>query len=171
MGIFIFKMILEQVVFSLNFPWTGWFRNYRFWDGLQFFLPFNSRFLDVNGQKLCEKTALPTVETPITDHLRVPCQIWRQWNFFPCRKIEIRRIAMFLVFLFLKSKLLWIFGVKSWPEHIPMYGVYHGTINLILIKIRVPYRFSMGSWSGIGGFTIVCRSGFIMLWITSVAPR
>jgi hypothetical protein len=25
-GIFIFKLILGQVVFSLTFPWTGWFR-------------------------------------------------------------------------------------------------------------------------------------------------
>jgi hypothetical protein len=27
-GIFIFKPVLGQVVFSLTFPWTGWFRNY-----------------------------------------------------------------------------------------------------------------------------------------------
>jgi hypothetical protein len=58
MGIFIFKPVLGRVVFSLTFPWTGWFRNYQFWDGLQFFLPFNSRFLDMDGQKLCEKSAL-----------------------------------------------------------------------------------------------------------------
>jgi hypothetical protein len=39
----------------------GWFRNYRYWDGLQlFFLPLNSRFLDMEGQKLSEKTALHT---------------------------------------------------------------------------------------------------------------
>jgi hypothetical protein len=42
----------------LTFPWMGWFRSYRFWDGLQFFLPFNSRFLDVDRQKLCEKSAV-----------------------------------------------------------------------------------------------------------------
>jgi hypothetical protein len=29
-----------------------------FWDGLQFFLPFNSRLLNVDRQKLCEKSAL-----------------------------------------------------------------------------------------------------------------
>jgi hypothetical protein len=58
MGVFIFKPILRRLVFSLTFPWTGWFRNYWFWDMLQSFLPFNSRFLDVNGQKLCEKSAL-----------------------------------------------------------------------------------------------------------------
>jgi hypothetical protein len=57
--IFIFKPVLGRVVFSLTFPWTGWFKDYRFWDMLQFFLPFNSRFLDVEGQKLCEKSALP----------------------------------------------------------------------------------------------------------------
>jgi hypothetical protein len=28
------------------------------WDGLQYYLPFNSRFLDVDGPKLCEKSAL-----------------------------------------------------------------------------------------------------------------
>jgi hypothetical protein len=58
MGIFIFKPVSGRVVFVLTFSWTGWFRNYRFWDGLQFFLPFNSRFLDVDGQKLCEQLAL-----------------------------------------------------------------------------------------------------------------
>jgi hypothetical protein len=58
MGIFIFKLILGRIVFSLTFPWMGWFRNYRFWNGLQFFLPFNARFLDVDGQELCEKSAL-----------------------------------------------------------------------------------------------------------------
>jgi hypothetical protein len=57
-GIFIFKPLLGRVIFSLTFPWTSWFANYRFWDGLQFFLPFNSRFLDVDGQKLCENLAL-----------------------------------------------------------------------------------------------------------------
>jgi hypothetical protein len=36
-GTFIFKPVLGRVVFSLTFPWTGWFRNYMFWDGLQFF--------------------------------------------------------------------------------------------------------------------------------------
>jgi hypothetical protein len=46
------------IFFSLAFSWTGWFRNYRFWDILQLFLPFNSRFLDMDGQKLCEKSAL-----------------------------------------------------------------------------------------------------------------
>jgi hypothetical protein len=49
-GIFIFKPVPGWVVFSLSSPWTGWFRNYRFWDGLQFiYFPFNSRFLDVDG--------------------------------------------------------------------------------------------------------------------------
>ena len=58
MGIFIFKPVLGRVIFSLTFPWTGWFRNYRFWDGLQFFLPFSSRVLDMDGQTLCGKSAL-----------------------------------------------------------------------------------------------------------------
>jgi hypothetical protein len=44
----------------LTFPWTGWFRIYQFWDGLQFFLPFNSRSLDGDGQKLYEKSAVHT---------------------------------------------------------------------------------------------------------------
>jgi hypothetical protein len=43
--------------FQTNFG-TGSFENYWFSDGLQFFLPFNSRFLNVDGQKLCEKSAL-----------------------------------------------------------------------------------------------------------------
>jgi hypothetical protein len=47
----------------------GWFRNYQFWDSLQFFVPFNSRFLDVDGQKLCENSAMlamiPTWLNPI----------------------------------------------------------------------------------------------------------
>ena len=46
-----FQTGFERVVF---FQWMGWFRNYRFWDGLQYFLPFNSMFLNVEGQKLCE---------------------------------------------------------------------------------------------------------------------
>jgi hypothetical protein len=54
----IFQFIFINLFFPLTFSRTGWFRNYRFWDGLQFFLPFNSRFLDVDGQKLCEKSAL-----------------------------------------------------------------------------------------------------------------
>jgi hypothetical protein len=58
MGIFIFKLVLGWVIFSLTFPCTGCLRNYRFWDGLQFFLPFNSRFLDEDGQKLCGKSTL-----------------------------------------------------------------------------------------------------------------
>jgi hypothetical protein len=56
--IFIFKPVLGRVVFSLTFPWTCWFRNDWFWDGLQLFLPFNLRFLDMDGQKLCEKSTL-----------------------------------------------------------------------------------------------------------------
>jgi hypothetical protein len=30
-----------MLFFSLTFPWMGWFRNYWFWDGLQFFFAFN----------------------------------------------------------------------------------------------------------------------------------
>jgi hypothetical protein len=52
MGIFIFKPVLGHVVFSLTFPWTGWFRNYRFWDGLQFLLAFQFKVFVVDGQKL-----------------------------------------------------------------------------------------------------------------------
>jgi hypothetical protein len=40
-GIFIFKPVLGQLVFSLTFPWTGWFKNYRFWDWLQFYICFS----------------------------------------------------------------------------------------------------------------------------------
>jgi hypothetical protein len=68
--IFIFQTNFETGCFSLMFPWTGWFRNFRFWDGLQFFLPFNSRFLDVDGQKLCEKSALYAVVHNISQQLR-----------------------------------------------------------------------------------------------------
>jgi hypothetical protein len=64
MDIFIFKAVLGRVVFSLTFPWTGCFRNYRFWDGLQFSWPFNSRFLDMDKQKLCEKLALVGTHYP-----------------------------------------------------------------------------------------------------------
>ena len=42
--LFIFKPVLGRVVFSLTLPWTGWFRNYQ--------------FLDMEGHKLCEKSAL-----------------------------------------------------------------------------------------------------------------
>jgi hypothetical protein len=44
--------------FSLTFPWTGGFRIIGFGMGCNFFLPFTSRFLDVDGQKLCEKSAM-----------------------------------------------------------------------------------------------------------------
>jgi len=39
-GISIFKPVLGWVVLSLTFPWTGSFRNYLFWNGLQFFWHF-----------------------------------------------------------------------------------------------------------------------------------
>ena len=48
---------------------------------------------------------------------RFCAKIWisiRRSTFYPCRKIEIRRIAN----LFLKLKILWIFETKSWHEHI-----------------------------------------------------
>jgi hypothetical protein len=45
--------------FPLTFPCTGWFRNYRFWDRLQFLFAFQFKVLDVDGQKICEKSALP----------------------------------------------------------------------------------------------------------------
>ena len=32
----IFRVIFINLFFSLTFSWTGWFRNYRFWDGLFF---------------------------------------------------------------------------------------------------------------------------------------
>jgi len=40
-GYFHFQTGFGTGFFPLTFPWTGWFTNYRFWDGLQFFLPFN----------------------------------------------------------------------------------------------------------------------------------
>jgi hypothetical protein len=40
MGIFIFKLVLERVVFSLTFPWTGWFRNYRVLGRVAIFFAF-----------------------------------------------------------------------------------------------------------------------------------
>ena len=37
---------------------------------------------------------------------------------FLCRKIGMKRIAKFSIILYLSLKLMWIFEVKSWLEHI-----------------------------------------------------
>ena len=61
------------------------------------------------------------VEAPIIDHLKDSTPYLEKYkvvHFLSCRKLEIRRIANFLVILFLKLKFLWIFEAKSWPKHI-----------------------------------------------------
>jgi hypothetical protein len=62
MGIFIFKLVLEQVVFSLTFPWMAWFRNYRVLGRVAIFLAFQFKVFGRGRAKLCEKTALVALQ-------------------------------------------------------------------------------------------------------------
>jgi len=68
MRISLSKPIFGKGFFPLTFPWTCWFRNYRFWDGLQIFFAFQFKVfnLDVDGQELCEILALsvPLIHPP-----------------------------------------------------------------------------------------------------------
>ena len=50
--------ILGRVDFSSTFSWTILVLKLPVLGRVAIFLPFNSRFLDVDGQKLCDKTAL-----------------------------------------------------------------------------------------------------------------
>ena len=56
-------------------------------------------------------------------------QIWRyirQCKSFPCKKIEIKRIANFATVLFLNLNIFWTFKAKSWLHSIlPMSTVRH----------------------------------------------
>ena len=80
---------------------------------------------------------------------------------------------------------LWIFEVKSRPTHLPMSRVFHNRsfiltlilkintcvmtllvlarskLNSNLIKIVVPYKLPMGSWSSIGTSTI----DYVAWWV------
>jgi hypothetical protein len=38
-----FRVIFIDLFFPLTFSWTGWYRYYRFWDGLFFLQPFHGR--------------------------------------------------------------------------------------------------------------------------------
>ena len=78
-------------------------------------------------------------EALITNHLRdyVPNLDKYKWcKKSPCRKIEIRRIAICFIILFFKLKLLQVCEAKSWPEHIIMSRVCHNHSFLLTLALK-----------------------------------
>jgi hypothetical protein len=58
MGIFIFKPVLGWVVFYFNLSMDGLVYKSPVLGRVEFFLPFNSRFLDVGKQNFVKKSTL-----------------------------------------------------------------------------------------------------------------
>ena len=80
------------------------------------------------------------------------CRIWRsimRCKFFICRKIEIRRIEIFVVILFLKLKLLWSFEVKSWSERIINCRTCHNCSCLLTLALKTGYMYHGTTGSGL----------------------